>query len=91
MWGFVSRVLAHFSNVLLVLDEMPNFPEELQGEKKGVLYLTQYKVRTKTPSILLLTLYPMLSYLKAWQITQVMSCTYIDLKFVVSCSYVTTG
>ncbi|KYO32478.1 WW domain-binding protein 2 isoform X1 [Alligator mississippiensis] len=39
-----ERVLAHFSNVLLVLDEMPNFPEELQGEKKGVLYLTQYKI-----------------------------------------------
>ncbi|KAG6924122.1 WW domain-binding protein 2-like, partial [Chelydra serpentina] len=48
LWGnisgcFVSRVLAHFSNVLLVLDEMPNFPEELQGAKKGILYLTQYK------------------------------------------------
>ncbi|XP_006015629.1 WW domain-binding protein 2-like isoform X2 [Alligator sinensis] len=39
-----ERVLAHFSNVLLVLDEMPNFPEELQGEKKGMLYLTQYKI-----------------------------------------------
>nr|XP_025043983.1 WW domain-binding protein 2 isoform X3 [Pelodiscus sinensis] len=38
------RVLAHFSNVQLVLDEMPNFPEELQGAKKGILYLTQYKM-----------------------------------------------
>ncbi|XP_044836277.1 WW domain-binding protein 2-like isoform X2 [Mauremys mutica] len=39
-----ERVLAHFSNILLVLDEMPNFPEELQGAKKGILYLTQYKM-----------------------------------------------
>ncbi|XP_074821935.1 uncharacterized protein LOC141995058 [Natator depressus] len=39
-----ERVLAHFSNILLVLDERPNFPEELQGAKKGILYLTQYKM-----------------------------------------------
>lgn len=41
----VSRVLAHYTEVSLLLEDRPDFPEELQGAKKGVLYLTQYKVR----------------------------------------------
>ncbi|XP_060116465.1 WW domain-binding protein 2-like [Heteronotia binoei] len=39
-----ERVLAHFSKVSLLLEDRPDFPEELRGAKKGVLYLTQYKI-----------------------------------------------
>nr|XP_013817112.1 PREDICTED: WW domain-binding protein 2-like [Apteryx mantelli mantelli] len=37
-------VLAHFSNVLLVLEGATDFPEELRGARRGLLYLTQYKI-----------------------------------------------
>ncbi|XP_078519120.1 WW domain-binding protein 2-like isoform X4 [Lissotriton helveticus] len=45
-----ERVLGHFCNVQLTLEEQPattqeaTLPEELQGPKKGMLYLTQYKM-----------------------------------------------
>ncbi|KAL8175199.1 UNVERIFIED_CONTAM: hypothetical protein K2H54_016117 [Gekko kuhli] len=39
-----ERVLAHFSKVSLLLEDRPDFPEELRGAKKGVLYITQYKM-----------------------------------------------
>ncbi|XP_013817112.2 WW domain-binding protein 2-like isoform X1 [Apteryx mantelli] len=40
----LERVLAHFSNVLLVLEGATDFPEELRGARRGLLYLTQYKI-----------------------------------------------
>ncbi|XP_054851291.1 WW domain-binding protein 2-like [Eublepharis macularius] len=39
-----ERVLAHYSEVSLMLEDRPDFPEELRGAKKGMLYLTQYKM-----------------------------------------------
>ncbi|XP_026560370.1 WW domain-binding protein 2-like [Pseudonaja textilis] len=39
-----ERVLAHYSEVVLFLEGEPDIPEELQGAKKGMLYLTQYKI-----------------------------------------------
>uniref|UniRef100_A0ACB8FKN7 Uncharacterized protein n=1 Tax=Sphaerodactylus townsendi TaxID=933632 RepID=A0ACB8FKN7_9SAUR len=39
-----ERVLTHYSEVSLLLEDRPDFPEELQGAKKGMLYLTQYKM-----------------------------------------------
>lgn len=42
---FCFRVLAHYSEVSLLLEGRSDFPEELKGTKKGMLYLTQYKVR----------------------------------------------
>ncbi|XP_077172842.1 uncharacterized protein LOC143827277 [Paroedura picta] len=39
-----ERVVAHFSEVSLLLEDRPDFPEELRGAKKGMLYLTQYKM-----------------------------------------------
>ncbi|XP_061455571.1 WW domain-binding protein 2-like [Rhineura floridana] len=39
-----ERVLAHYSEVSLSLEGQPDFPEELKGTKKGMLYLTQYKM-----------------------------------------------
>ncbi|XP_053132085.1 WW domain-binding protein 2-like [Hemicordylus capensis] len=39
-----ERVLAHYSEVSLLLEERPDFPDELRGAKKGMLYLTQYKM-----------------------------------------------
>ncbi|XP_070811051.1 WW domain-binding protein 2-like isoform X1 [Pituophis catenifer annectens] len=38
------RVLAHYSEVVLFVEGEPDIPEELQGAKKGMLYLTQYKI-----------------------------------------------
>ncbi|KAJ6657578.1 hypothetical protein lerEdw1_002293, partial [Lerista edwardsae] len=37
-------VLAHYSEVSLLLEDRPDLPEELQGTKRGMLYLTQYKM-----------------------------------------------
>ncbi|XP_044289628.1 WW domain-binding protein 2-like [Varanus komodoensis] len=39
-----ERVLAHYGKVSLLLEGQTDFPEELQGTKKGMLYLTQYKI-----------------------------------------------
>ncbi|KAM3826682.1 uncharacterized protein M6D78_014877 isoform 3-T5 [Vipera latastei] len=39
-----ERVLAHYSEVVLFLEGEPDIPEELRGAKKGMLYLTQYKI-----------------------------------------------
>ncbi|XP_053221894.1 WW domain-binding protein 2-like [Podarcis raffonei] len=39
-----ERVLAHYSEVSLLLEGRSDFPEELKGTKKGMLYLTQYKM-----------------------------------------------
>ncbi|XP_066496927.1 WW domain-binding protein 2-like [Tiliqua scincoides] len=39
-----ERVLAHYSEVSLLLEDRPDLPEELQGVKRGMLYLTQYKM-----------------------------------------------
>ncbi|KAM6424448.1 uncharacterized protein PHA67_004991 isoform 3-T4 [Liasis olivaceus] len=40
----LAGVLAHYSEVVLFLEGQPDFPEELRGAKKGMLYLTQYKI-----------------------------------------------
>ncbi|XP_062999534.1 WW domain-binding protein 2-like [Elgaria multicarinata webbii] len=37
-------VLAHYGQVSLLLEGRTDFPEELRGTKKGMLYLTQYKM-----------------------------------------------
>nr|XP_056722501.1 WW domain-binding protein 2-like [Euleptes europaea] len=39
-----ERVVTHYSEVSLLLEDRPDFPEELRGAKKGILYLTQYKM-----------------------------------------------